>query len=36
MTMTPMAITAENLAEEQGVTREQCDAFALRRYTPVN
>ncbi|WFD32387.1 acetyl-CoA C-acyltransferase [Malassezia sp. CBS 17886] len=27
---TPMGITAENLAEKYGVTREQCDEFALR------
>ncbi|MGE0784805.1 MAG: acetyl-CoA C-acyltransferase [Sandaracinaceae bacterium] len=26
---TPMAITAENLAEKYGITREQCDAFAV-------
>lgn len=26
---TPMAITAENLAKKYGVTREECDAFAL-------
>jgi acetyl-CoA acyltransferase 2 len=26
----PMAITAENLAEKYGLTREQCDAYALR------
>jgi acetyl-CoA acetyltransferase family protein len=26
---TPMAITAENLAKKYGVTREQCDEFAL-------
>ncbi len=26
---TPMAITAENLAEKYGITREQADAFAL-------
>ena len=25
----PMAITAENLAEKYGLTREQCDAYAL-------
>ncbi len=25
----PMAITAENLAEKYGITREQCDEFAL-------
>jgi acetyl-CoA acetyltransferase family protein len=27
---TPMAMTAENLATEYGITREHCDAFALR------
>jgi acetyl-CoA C-acetyltransferase/acetyl-CoA acyltransferase 2 len=27
---TPMAVTAENLAEKYGVTREMADAFALR------
>ncbi len=27
---TPMAITAENLAGDYGITREQCDAFALK------
>lgn len=26
----PMGITAENLAEKYGITREECDAFALR------
>ncbi len=26
---TPMAITAENLAKKYGVTREECDEFAL-------
>jgi acetyl-CoA C-acetyltransferase/acetyl-CoA acyltransferase 2 len=26
----PMAITAENLATKYGITREQCDAYALR------
>jgi acetyl-CoA acyltransferase 2 len=26
---TPMAITAENLAQKYGITREQCDAYAL-------
>lgn len=26
---TPMAITAENLAQKYGITREQCDEFAL-------
>ncbi|MCK6573276.1 acetyl-CoA C-acetyltransferase [Myxococcota bacterium] len=26
----PMAITAENLAEKYGISREACDAFALR------
>jgi len=29
-TQMPMAITAENLAEKYGITREQCDAYALR------
>lgn len=28
-TKTPMAITAENLAEQYGVTREMCDKFAV-------
>ena len=27
---TPMAITAENLAEEYGISRDDCDAFAVR------
>ena len=27
---TPMAMTAENLADKYGITREDCDAFALR------
>jgi acetyl-CoA acetyltransferase family protein len=27
---TPMAVTAENLADEYGITREDCDAFALK------
>lgn len=27
---TPMGITAENLAEKYGITREQCDEFALQ------
>ncbi len=27
---TPMAITAENLAEKYGISREDCDAFAIR------
>ena len=27
---TPMGITAENLAEKYGITREQCDAYALQ------
>ncbi|EUC58782.1 acetyl-CoA C-acyltransferase [Rhizoctonia solani AG-3 Rhs1AP] len=27
---TPMGVTAENLAQKYGITREQCDAFALR------
>lgn len=26
----PMAITAENLAEKYGITRQECDAYALR------
>lgn len=26
----PMAITAENLAEKYGISREECDAYALR------
>src|SRR5262249_60706386 len=26
----PMAITAENLAEKYGITRAECDAYALR------
>jgi acetyl-CoA acetyltransferase family protein len=26
----PMAITAENLAEKHGITRQQCDEYALR------
>jgi len=30
LTGTPMGITAENLAEKFGVTREECDAFSLR------
>lgn len=29
-TPTPMGITAENLAQKYGVTREQCDEFALQ------
>lgn len=29
-TPTPMGVTAENLAVKYGITREQCDAFALR------
>jgi len=29
-TKMPMAITAENLAEQYGLSREQCDAFALK------
>lgn len=28
-TNTPMGITSENLAEKYGITREQCDEFAL-------
>ena len=27
---TPMGVTAENLAEKFGITREQCDAYAVR------
>jgi len=27
---TPMGVTAENLAEKFGITREECDAFAIR------
>ena len=27
---TPMGVTAENLAEKYGVTREECDAFAIQ------
>ena len=27
---TPMAVTAENLAEKYGISREDCDAFALK------
>lgn len=30
---TPMGITAENLAEKYGLTREECDSFALRSQT---
>ena len=26
----PMGITAENLAEQYGITRQQCDEFAVR------
>ena len=26
----PMAITAEKLAEQYGITREECDKFALK------
>jgi acetyl-CoA acyltransferase 2 len=26
----PMGITAENLAEKYGITRQQCDEFAVR------
>jgi len=29
----PMAVTAENLAERYGVSREECDAFALESQT---
>jgi acetyl-CoA acyltransferase 2 len=35
----PMAITAENLAERYGITREDCDAYALesqRRWAAAN
>jgi acetyl-CoA acetyltransferase family protein len=28
-TSTPMAVTAENLAEQYGITRQQCDEYAL-------
>lgn len=27
---TPMGVTAENLADKYGLTREDCDAFAYR------
>ena len=27
---TPMGVTAENLAEKFGITKEQCDAYAVR------
>jgi acetyl-CoA acetyltransferase len=30
----PMAITAENLAEKYGITRQECDAYALRSQVP--
>ncbi|KAJ0398242.1 hypothetical protein P43SY_000342 [Pythium insidiosum] len=30
---TPMGITAENLAEKYGITRQECDEFALRSQT---
>lgn len=30
---TPMGITAENLAEKYGITREQCDEYALQSQT---
>lgn len=30
---TPMGITAENLAEKYGITREECDTFGLRSQT---
>jgi acetyl-CoA acyltransferase 2 len=36
---TPMAVTAENLAVKYGITREQCDAFALlsqKRWAAAN
>ena len=26
----PMAITAENLAEQHGLSREECDAYAIQ------
>lgn len=29
-TKMPMAITAENLAEQYNISREECDAFALK------
>lgn len=28
----PMGTTAENLAEKYGITRQECDEFAIRRY----
>ncbi len=36
---TPMAVTAENLAQQYGISREQCDEFALtsqRRWAAAN
>merc|ERR1719312_2079295 len=30
LTKTPMGVTAENLAEKYGLTRDQVDAYALR------
>ncbi len=36
---TPMAVTAENLAAKYGITREQCDAYALesqKRWAAAN
>ncbi|GMF32216.1 unnamed protein product [Phytophthora fragariaefolia] len=30
---TPMGMTAENLAEKHGISREECDAFGLRSQT---
>lgn len=32
-TGTPMGITAENLAEKYGITREECDEYAIRSQT---
>ena len=32
---TPMGITAENLAEKYGITRQQCDEFALQSQKEV-
>lgn len=32
----PMGITAENLAEKYGITREECDTFAIRSQTTWN
>jgi len=28
----PMGITAENSAEKYGITRQECDEYAIRRY----